>query len=110
MAARKHEPGAFFCDNCGREVPDSEVRHLRFVHHLADRLEAGEEVPAGEHEPCGAFVYLPKPDPERGQCSDCDGRGWVLIESSAPGAPIADPRNPSDRATCNTCKGSGVQP
>lgn len=50
----------FFCDNCGREVPASEVKHLRFIHHLAERLDAGAEVPAGECVECGAFVYLPK--------------------------------------------------
>jgi hypothetical protein len=60
------------CDNCewtgdeeslGEEDEDGELygRTLHQIHHLADRLDPGGVVPAGECPECGALAYLDDP-------------------------------------------------
>jgi hypothetical protein len=51
------------CDNCGNECTVDELANsLCEMHHLYERLEPGEEVPAGECE-CGACAYVVKDGP-----------------------------------------------
>lgn len=46
------------CDDCGAVVPLSKLAKSLFeVDSLADKLDPGGEVPAGECE-CGALAYL----------------------------------------------------
>ena len=48
------------CENCGRVyVPETTgITPLGQIAHLYERLEPGDEVPYGECNACGAFVYL----------------------------------------------------
>ena len=46
------------CDNCGWETDnEEEFKPLGEVRHLAERLDEGCPVPAGECPECGCFVY-----------------------------------------------------
>jgi len=60
------------CANCPWSGPEDRVGRTLFqIHHLAERLEPGGEVPAGECPLCGALAYL---EPARSGCiwEDCD--------------------------------------
>ena len=47
------------CGNCQWQGDEEAVeRTLVQVHHLGERLDPGDEVPAGECPECGAFAYL----------------------------------------------------
>lgn len=46
------------CDSCGHETDEDKIIDLYEVKHLLTRIEAGQEVPAGECRKCGALVYL----------------------------------------------------
>jgi hypothetical protein len=46
------------CDNCGHVTEEANLKPLAQVHHLASRLDAGAETPAGECRECQAFSYL----------------------------------------------------
>jgi hypothetical protein len=46
------------CDNCGDVTEEANLKPLAQVHHLASRLDAGAEIPAGVCLDCGAFSYL----------------------------------------------------
>ena len=46
------------CDNCGDVTEEANLKPLAQVHHLASRLDAGAETPAGECRECQAFSYL----------------------------------------------------
>jgi len=69
------------CDDCG-EVPVEHVKELWECKHLSERLEPGSEVPYGEHNFCGAFVYKRKEDEASWMCgfrhNECVPEdGWV---------------------------------
>lgn len=50
------------CDNCEWEGPQTELRcQLEDIPDLAQRLDVGSEVPAGECPKCGALAYLVGP-------------------------------------------------
>lgn len=46
------------CDNCGNRCRLSELVPLAEVDRLGERIEPGEEVPAGECRKCGALAHL----------------------------------------------------
>jgi hypothetical protein len=46
------------CDNCGHTCDQSAVIPFDDWSALADRLDAGSTVPAGECPECGCFTYL----------------------------------------------------
>lgn len=58
----KSETGALcVCDNCDWTGGQATLGlTLSEVHHLAERLDPGGEVPAGECPECGALAYLKK--------------------------------------------------
>lgn len=43
------------CDNCQWEGPEHQLQEIQ---HLAQRVDAGGEVPAGECPKCGALAYI----------------------------------------------------
>ena len=51
------------CDNCQWEGAADDLGIALFeIHHLADRLDPGSIVPAGECPECGSFAYFAAPD------------------------------------------------
>jgi hypothetical protein len=51
------------CDNCGEVFDDNSLpKTLWEIHHLAERLDPGCEVPSGECK-CGALTYICKDTP-----------------------------------------------
>jgi hypothetical protein len=46
------------CDNCERELGEDDLKPLGEIRHLWDRIDPGEECPAGECRECGALAHL----------------------------------------------------
>ena len=46
------------CDNCGKVSGEDDLNEIV---RLYERVDAGDEMPAGECPACGALAYLVKP-------------------------------------------------
>jgi uncharacterized protein DUF6874 len=52
-----------YCDNCDWTGSEEELgKTINQIHHLAERLDVGGEVPAGECPECACLAYIDKPE------------------------------------------------
>jgi len=84
------------CENCGWEGPihpddtvDGFARPLHLIPDLAERLDPGSTVPAGECPECQALIYPPEPEPEPEPGSIAERHMALLEEHRKQGFAVA---------------------
>lgn len=57
-STKRTETSKHVCGNCGLYFDEGEIIPLEKVKDLFERIDPGEEVPAGECPKCGALAYV----------------------------------------------------